>query len=90
MNVLHRARAQFGLFPAVLPVALTISPTQEIPLSLRFVLERPKNYRHANSERFQKMLEAPSTPEIKGELHNILSKPEEAGGETHRGGDAAP
>lgn len=31
------------------------------------------------------MLEAPSAPEIKGELHNILSKPEEAGGETHRG-----
>lgn len=44
----------------------------------------PRNYRHANSERFQKMLEAPSTPEIKGELHNILFKPEEAGGETHR------
>ena len=41
----------------------------------------PRNYRHANSERFQKMLEAPSTPEIKGELHNILFKPEEAGGE---------
>ena len=45
----------------------------------------PRNHRHANSERFQKMLEAPSAPEIKGELHNILSKPEEAGGETHRG-----
>jgi hypothetical protein len=26
------------------------------------------------------MLEAPSAPEIKGELHNILSKPEEARG----------
>ena len=30
------------------------------------------------------MLEAPSAPEIKGELHNILFKPEEAGGEPHR------
>ena len=30
------------------------------------------------------MPEAPSAPEIKGELHNILFNPEEAGGETHR------
>lgn len=57
-----------------------LSPTQEIPLSLRFVLKRPRNYQHANSEHFQKMLEAPSAPEIKVELHNILFNPKKQEG----------
>jgi len=56
-----------------------LSPTQEIPLSLRFV-----TIDTLHSKRFQEMLEAPSAPEINGELHNILFKPEEAGGEMHR------